>query len=541
MKVNPLFCCVALVIVGILAYLNSFQIPFQFDDYAYSVMKNQEFQGIETIFSLFSEYPARFFGLLSLSLDKRIYGLDPYGYHYLNLFFHISNAILVFHLLLLFLRRFSDSWNDESLVTIAAICSCLFLLHPLMTQAVSYIAQRYTCMMTSFFLLSLYLYLLSTNYEGVKKRAILSFGFVFGVMACMTKENAVVLPIIVVLCHFYLKIPLRLTKVELFKFSTLLFLLVLPFILTFMGNSVTLKDVGRDQDINSLTYFLTQPYVVMRYAQLFFVPLGQTVDHGVTPISNVYSMLFWMPLLLHLFFLWFAFRVRNSHRLFSFGVCFFYVCLIPESSFIALPDLMFEHRAYLPSIGVVMCIASFTTHLYTPRHRNKILGVSCLVATVFFYLTVQRNTVWQSKETLWGEAIKVNPQNTRPYHILGNHFFRNSSYDRSIEHYLAVLRIDSNDLTALKNLGVAYGKKGDLPNSILSFQKVVELDPNASSYRDLAQAFQINKDYDLAKEAIQKCLQIEVHQGCQERMIKILRDSGEEDQIKEFKQKYSIE
>jgi hypothetical protein len=215
---KPIFHILLIIAVGLIAYSNTFDVPFHFDDY-YSIVQNPVIKNLANFFLNTGGYeynPRRFLGYLTFALNYSIGGLDVTGYHVVNLAIHIVNAILVYYLLILTFQTpalRSASIRERSSF-IAVLSALFFISHPIQTQAVTYIAQRYASLATLFYLLSIAMYIQSRlihaeeitgslKSKRIFRLAVYYFlSIISAVLAMKTKEIAFTLPIIIALYEF---------------------------------------------------------------------------------------------------------------------------------------------------------------------------------------------------------------------------------------------------------------------------------------------------------------------------------------------------
>src|SRR5512134_3139879 len=209
-----------LAVLALLIYSNSFHVPFVFDDEP-SIKDNPLIRNLANFFSSGSGTainPRRFLGYLSFALNYRFGGLDVTGYHVVNVAVHIANAFLVYLLVRLTFR--TPALQGSALVPrrgfLALATASLFVAHPLQTQAVTYIVQRFTSLSTFFYLAALILYVRwrharegGGSHEGKATAAYLG-SLAAAVLAMHTKEIAFSLPLVVLLYEiFFFGIPDR--------------------------------------------------------------------------------------------------------------------------------------------------------------------------------------------------------------------------------------------------------------------------------------------------------------------------------------------
>jgi len=192
--------------LAILLYLNSFQVPWQFDDrpnivdnrsihfYTFSV---ERMLGLLT--SSFSE-SIRFFSYFTFALNFYFGGLNVFGYHLVNLLIHIVSGVLLFWFAILTLSLLSQRERYRLIgLRVAFLTSLIFIAHPIQTQSVTYIVQRMTSMAAMFYLLSIILYIKGRLSSG-RKQILYYIGMgLSGFLSIFSKENAFLLPIFIAL------------------------------------------------------------------------------------------------------------------------------------------------------------------------------------------------------------------------------------------------------------------------------------------------------------------------------------------------------
>jgi len=418
---HPLVHVVLILLLGLLAYANSFQAPFHYDDYK-NMLEVSYVQDLGYLndWSLVRQYLAgdhgfmmRFVGYLSFALNYALHGDAVVGYHAVNLAIHLVNALLVYSLVWLTLRTpyfetqgstidvqdSSSAFSPQPLTFLPLFTALLFVSHPVQTQAVTYIVQRIASLATLFCLATVVLYIqarLALDRQGWKGRAILWYAgsFCCALLAMKTKEIAFTLPLAVCIYEFMFfrgKPSRRLICVT----PLLLTMLVIPLsMLLLTGTGGALGDVGSatsvGSDLTRAEYFFTELRVIVTYLRLLFLPVNQNLVYDYP----VYRTLFTPPVFLSFLLLvalfglavYLAYRSRlevkvsrletqNSklitqnlpfYRLIAFGMFWFFLTLSVESSIIPITDVIFEHRIYLPSVGAFLAFASFFAEPSTP-------------------------------------------------------------------------------------------------------------------------------------------------------------------------------
>ena len=319
---------------------------------------------------LFSKEIGRRIGYVSFALNYYFGGFNTFGYHLVNVIIHILNGLVLFLLSYTILTLPLDEKKGRgNAFKIAFLGSFIWLVHPIQTQAVSYIVQRLTSLSSLFFLLSLLFYIKGRVIHSSKRVVLFLLSLLFGLLALGTKQNAATLPFFIVLSEFFFFQP------QSFKMDKK----KLGFILLLGGIFVLISWIYLGSDFISrlaLQYekrewtpierMMTQWRVVIFYISLLIYPHPSrlnldhdfSVSHALfSPPTTILSLLFIIG------FLCLAIFSMRRNRLLAFAIFWFFGNLVIESSIIPL-ELVFEHRVYLPSMGLIMLAVALCFSLF---------------------------------------------------------------------------------------------------------------------------------------------------------------------------------
>ncbi len=200
-----------IVIAGVAAYINSFHCEFQFDDYP-NITDNLRIRNLWDMYSWWSFNPRRPIGILTFVLNYHFNGLNVWGYHLVNLCIHLTNAFLVYWLIKQTFQTpaIKDKYDNKMQMMVPLFAALLFVVHPIMTEAVTYIVQRLVSLATLFYLLSLNLYIKGRLPDNQFKKKVLFFIIsVFAAIAgLLTKEITYTIVFVLLLYVIYFSIPL---------------------------------------------------------------------------------------------------------------------------------------------------------------------------------------------------------------------------------------------------------------------------------------------------------------------------------------------
>lgn len=517
---KPLLHIILIATLGLIAYSNTFTVPFQFDDDLYIVenplIKDLDYlrepskaEGLALHKVIRAYGRTRYVAYLSFWANFKANGLDVGGYHAVNLSIHILNALLFYALLRLTLRTPRVMGRAEE-TFIPLFAALLFALHPVQTEAVTYISQRFTSLAALFYFGSLVFYAkwrLKTERqrkEQVGKSSQPPFtksgrggiypyflSLLCAVLAMKTKENAFTLPVAIVLYEavFFSGPPGKRA------FRLLPFLFILPIVpLSVMGldrplSEAVFEATKTQQAISRHDYLLTQFPVIVKYLGLLALPFNQNLDYDYPVVRSFLEPRAFLSFLF-LFSLFslsvFLLRRTGKARLTSFWMLWFFLALSVESSIISLADVIFEHRLYLPSAGFYVAAAVAAAFVLGKERLRKAGAVfSVLVILALAWATFARNAVWRSQMSLWQDAVEKSPHKARPYNNLGRVFAESGMTDRAIELFDAAIRLDPKQADAYNNIALAYRAKGMVDEAIENFETAIEIEDSFTARYNL--------------------------------------------------------
>ena len=341
---------------------------------------------------------------LSFWIDYQRSATDPGPYHSTNVFLHFLGSCL-FGLLVARILKWA-AVDGQKRPLLAVFAAALFLLHPLQTESVAYVASRSEVLSVLFFLAAFTLFAYRGEESMTLPRA-LAIVSLFGI-AVVTKEHTAVLPVLIVATdYFWQRGGIR-------KNAYLYGFLVLGAI----GGGLLILRVLRGAqtagfgmvDLTPATYFFTQCRVIWTYVRLFVLPFGQNVDPDITLSHSLLDHGAIFELLALLAAVAAAWMYRKRFPLAAFGLFVFLLLLAPTSSFMPIRDVLAERRIYLPFLGLTLIALEFLRRLTRPQ----LMGASAAIVVACAILTYQRANVWASPLSLWQDTVAKSPNKLRP-------------------------------------------------------------------------------------------------------------------------------
>ncbi len=430
---------------GLAAYLPAFEASFHLDD-GPSIRDNAALRRLDPV-PTFRFWPTRFVTYYSFAITFRFANLDPAPYHAGNVVIHLVNALTVF----LLLKRITTKGSPLP----ALFGALFFLLHPVQTQAVTYVVQRATSLAAGFYLLFLLFYLKSRD-GGRGRTAFYLLSLLAAAGALLSKEFAVTLPAALLLAELTV-LRDRPPAGKSGRAGRLLpfFLLVLAvpaLYLLHRGNLYYNDPAG----ISRGGYLLTQSRVLATYLRLLVLPVGQRVEYDYTAVVSFFEplVIICLSLLTTLVIAAIFCLRRKNLRPAGFGIAFFLLALLPESSLFPIGDAMVEHRLYLPLFGTAAVFAALLAARTGYGRTRLILPAAAVFA--LGWLTYNRNLAWESPVTIWEANAAREPRHPRIRGNLGKAYLDRGRYERAAEEFRKMIELDPSAVGAYNNLAVIY-------------------------------------------------------------------------------------
>ncbi|MBL9133252.1 MAG: tetratricopeptide repeat protein [Verrucomicrobiaceae bacterium] len=426
-------------------------------------------------------------------------GFQPRWFRVVNILLHTGNALLLYALVHLLLRNAAGRAVPAlSRQFIALTAAALFAAHPMAVESVTYIVQRFTSQAAFFYLLALVLYFVSVT--AARHRGLLRVAaVVVTLLGMLTKECTVTLPLMALLLdRLVLGTPVR--KAAWRALPLLLCLPVIPALV--LLSSATLNEGtlsldaarnivnSRDEPLAHWSYLMTQITVVAAYLRLLAWPSGLNLD----PEWPVYHTLGAWPVLTALGALlafvaiitWLRRRAGDDARMraaFAFMLWFFATILV-SSGLVPLPDMMAEHRAYLPSAGIFVLAAILLDLALRSLPKPKLAAWAPTAAAMVITLalataTWARNDVWSSTYSLWKDTAEKSPGKFRVWSNLGAAAAEVGRDQEALECFQKSLQIEPRFQNGMFNLANSLLRLGRVQESVTTMERMMKLNEMA--------------------------------------------------------------
>ena len=531
-----LFAFVSLFLLLLLTYCNTFDASWHFDD-ENNILNNSPLhlaelnvQNIKKTF--FADWNGsgklyRPVACLSFALNYYFCGDEVYGYHLINFIIHFLSSIFLFLFVYhtLNLPILKARYGPYSYF-IALISAVLWAINPVQTQAVTYVVQRMTSMAGLFCIMAMYYYLKGRTSTPKLLRSthyLLSIGC--GILALGSKENAVMLPVVILIYDLFLLQGV--TKKNLKRYSFFLLIAVLfclALALFIAGPSIfnpkSLISGYQNRGFTLPERLLTEPRVIWFYVSLLLYPMPDRLclEHGITlstslttPISTV------MSIAAILLILCMATAGARKWPFISFCIIFFFLNHLIEASVFPL-ELIFEHRNYLPSMLFFVPLSILLSNGIRFFSKKRVLRGFLIMFTILVLIgwghsTYARNRIWKNDGLLSFDCIEKYPDLARPHHNLARFYAQKKQYQDAINEYLISLsKQNINNLVGKNwtyyNLGSIYQELGKDKQAMVYYEQAQKYQPSfAPTHIKKGRLFVKKGFYDKAETEFQKALQ----------------------------------
>ena len=549
-----------IVAAGFLAFANSLDAPFVFDDHG-SILANSHILSLSPLGEAMSAprgtTPAgRPVLALSLALNYQLSGYEVWSYRVVNISIHLLAGLTLFGVVRRTLRsermrtRFGDSASG-----LGCVCALVWVLHPLQTSAVTYAIQRAESLMGLFYLLTLYGVIRSSAARAGSGAEMV--WFCAALLSCAlgmgTKEVMVTAPVLAVL---YDRIFLATSWREVLRRRGPLYL-GLAGTWAFLAALVlgaprgASAGFGSEALLTPATYAATQFHVVAHYLALSFWPHPLVLDYGDWPAAqSVADVAPWAAIVLPLLcatgvalFRWPAL---------GFAGAWFFLILAPTSSVVPIKDFTFDHRMYL-SLAAPVAIAVLGSYRWgrklwpRPAERNlgarrsstaQWLGLTAALVTAITLgvLTHFRNEDYRSRVSIWRDTAENRPLNWRAHHNLALGYLARGEIDRALASFDTALELDPNLAASLAGRARAQllARRPDL--ALADLDRALALRPDDSAtLRERGFLRAVGGDLAGARIDLERSLRGEPHSlRVLESLSEIYADSGDAEQAEQF-------
>lgn len=498
-------------LAAVILYSNTLHDPFVYDDRV-TILGNTAIRRLTEFKALLLHDLFRPLVNLSYALDYIRSGLDPRAYHQTNILLHGLNVILLALLVRRLVPRLSLAQGTEgrnALRLAMAAAALLFAVHPMMTEAVTYISGR-SELLSSFFFLIAFLCLDAYLFGELKSRWSLAAGLTAFLCSLASKESAAMLPFVLLASDRLLspqplrdEFPRRLRRFHLPLISLISVAgLARVWVFLFVEGGANVSKLWEN--------LIVEAGVIWRYLGLMLLPVSQSILHDVRAPTGpfdpgaILAILAWIPVFYLLYLL------RKKAPLAVLGLLMFLLLLAP-SHLIPLSEAMAEHRCYTPSIGFFLAVGGLVARgwlsLRARAARRGLLAAAALLPVLLASATLKRNRLWADPVALWADAARKAPRTWAAQYAYADELRRAGRLGEAEPIFEKATRLRPEMIAAYLNLGICRAQLGDPEGARRAFEKAADLEPrNPKVYNNLALLAIQGKDARKAEAFLEKAL-----------------------------------
>ena len=472
---RTIFQLIVISSLTILVFLNIFQNTFVVDDpqtfFNWPAVKNMQIEKLVE-----GAYPTQFQGKAYRPVKGVIFAFEYKIFKENTYFYHLQAIIL--NLFITFLVYFIIK-NITKKSSIAFVGSLIFGIHPVHTEAITFMTASLDGFGILFFFLSFYFYINALK----TKRSYYILSLLFAFLAFFSYELTLTLPLIVILYDLCFKKINKKNLYEKIGFYLPYFVFVITFFILRLHFIGRIQGGGYFAESFYLT-MLTMTKAVVKYLELFIFPLNLSINpvlsggiqsyiNGFTNLEplkaqslfdlDVISSIFTILLTLSIAILFFR---RNP--IICFSILFIYISLLPILNTIPQLLIMAERYEYIASFGAVLLFAYLFNFIFTYKYKkveykknaqNILIILLIFIVTTFSALTLRRNMDWKDDMSVWTALANQPVKGAIKNSYMGMLYFQQGKYDKATENFKQVI-----------------DKKGDIKfaNYFLTFISVIK-------------------------------------------------------------------
>ena len=424
--------------------------------------------------------------------------LEPGSYHVVNVLFHFLNGVLAW----LIVRRILE-WakvTGSQNAILSSFCGLLFLLHPVQTESVAYVASRSENQSVFFFLAAFALFV-------YRRQVAASIPIVIGVLvlfgcAAVTKEHTVVLPALLLLTDYFWNPGFTLEGIK------KNWKIYAPMLVGGLGAAVFVARILSSadtagfglKDLPWYQYFFTQCRALWIYLRMFIAPYGLNIDHEFAVSRSIVDHGAIVGMIALIAVAVFAWLRRREYPLASYGYFAFLLAMAPTSSVVPIRDLLVERRLYLAFVPLLLILCELLRRIKVnpaalATGLAVILGVSA-------FATYSRAQVWSDPISLWSDTAAKAPSKARPHFQLAYAYYAEGKCDAAAQEYGRTEALEKPDFSLYIDWGLALDCAGQADAAIQKFQTAARMEKSAHAWSLVAMVHAKRNERDAALAAL---------------------------------------
>ncbi len=473
-----------LLVAGVIfAYQPAWNAGYIWDDDAY-VSQNPLITAPDGLVRIWfsRDQSSQYFPLVytSFRLEHALWGLEPAGYHWVNILLHTLNALLVWRLLSRLVPQLGvGTW----------LAAAIFALHPVQVETVAWITERKNLLSLFFSLLALLGWIRFIQERPKPRWGIYAVSLVCYQLALFSKTTACTLPAALLLILWLKRRPIDWRRL----------LQVVPFLLLGLGMGLVTMwwerhNIGVQEKVQALS--LLERILVASHAIWFYLgkliwPSQLTFSYPRWTLNPGNPLAYgWLAACVALAgAVWYA--RRQAGRGIEVAALFFVATLSPLLGFIMLTTFRWsfvaDHYQYVACLGpITLAVAGLLIALQRLSRQGFALQlvIGGALLAVLGGLTYRQATAYRDAETLWRDTLKKNPASWMAHINLGQILLARGQSDEAMPHFRKALKLQPDNTVADNNIGSVLLQQGHLEEAMAHWRGILARrpgDPDANN------------------------------------------------------------
>lgn len=467
-----------ILVLVLIAYLNSFNNEFLWDD-EFLIQKNTfltHFKYLPDI--LISNTTAGFGGvdnfyrpvqIFLYQLTYQVFGLQPFGFHLLNISIHLSNSILIYYLI-------SKQFKNKKM---GLVTSAIWVVHPIHIEAVTYMSGTADPLVSFFILLTIITHI---HFRSTNKYRFLVLGLLSFILALLSKEFALITVFLILIFDGFKFKDFKKTLLYSLPYVliTALYILARATVFNFNNNlsSYTESNIYTENITYRIYTFLA---AIFEYVKTIFLPIDLHMERDFPIYTEILNLPVVMGLIIIIgLILISVYGINSKNKYLTFGPIWFIGLLLPVSGiFWPINAFFYEHWLYLPSLGLIIVIVTLIGKL-KPKY-NLIKKIFLIITiTTLTTLTIVRNKDWRDPIIFYNNILEYNEGTARVHNNLAMAYNDEGKNRLAKRHYLKAIKLNDSYPQTHYNLARLYLIENNIDKAIFHLERSLEIDPSFS-------------------------------------------------------------
>jgi tetratricopeptide (TPR) repeat protein len=421
-------------------------------------------------------------------IEYLLWGLDPVGYHVVNVLLHALSGVLVF----LVLRSLRAPQG------LSAVVALLFVVHPMQVESVAWITERKIVLFAPFFLGAFLAY---RRFRDKASRSAYALCLLLFVLALLSKTTAITLVASLFLADWIVD-----KRRGIREFVPLLPMLAAGLAAVYVTTLVEYAETSAPVPLAFRPFLIARTTWFYVGKLLWPYPLVTVYEKwpGIKPYSvnepqylSPHLVVALLALTVTVILLW-RYR-RRLAPLSLWGLGHFFVTLLPVLGIVHFAyqshSFVADRYVYLAVVGFYLAVGAMLARPYsnataTKGRQSAVLAASATLVIALGVMTWNQAGLWRDSDTLWEHTLRYNDGSHEAHNVIGTSLTYQGRIDEALPHFERALEIKPNKYKCLNNLGNLYFRKGEYDKAIAAYRRVLEFK------RDYAMAhFNLGKTY----------------------------------------------